>query len=100
MRVGILTDRPDFFYDIHSLVKSFFPDDDVSIFQEDETAKREAGYNLELKVGIPDYTDRKAAKDAGYAYVTGIDKDCRLLVRYEDGREEAIGSGEVSVVKY
>lgn len=64
MRVGILTDRPDFFYDIHSLVKSFFPDDDVSIFQEDETAKREAGYNLELKVGIPDYTDRKAAKDA------------------------------------
>ncbi len=43
---------------------------------------------------------RKAAKDAGYAYVTGIDKDCRLLVRYEDGREEAISSGEVSVVKY
>lgn len=36
----------------------------------------------------------------GYAKVTGIDDDCRLLVKYDDGREEALFSGEVSVVKY
>ena len=35
-----------------------------------------------------------------YALVTGIDDNCRLLVRYEDGREEALSSGEVSVKKY
>lgn len=43
---------------------------------------------------------KKASKDSGYALVTGIDEDCHLLVRYEDGTEEVISSGEVSVVKY
>lgn len=37
---------------------------------------------------------------AGYALVTGIDNECHLQVRYDDGREEALFSGEVSVVKY
>ncbi len=32
------------------------------------------------------------------AYVTGIDDECRLLVKYEDGSEEALSSGEVSVI--
>lgn len=32
------------------------------------------------------------------ALVTGIDDECRLLIKYEDGREEALSSGEVSVV--
>ncbi|MCR5279015.1 MAG: biotin--[acetyl-CoA-carboxylase] ligase [Lachnospiraceae bacterium] len=35
-----------------------------------------------------------------YAKVTGIDGECRLLVEYEDGRTEALSSGEVSVRKY
>ncbi len=37
---------------------------------------------------------------ARYAKVIGIDDACRLLVRYDDGKEEALFSGEVSVVKY
>ena len=35
-----------------------------------------------------------------YAYVTGIDDECHLLIRYDDGYEESLYSGEVSVVKY
>lgn len=31
------------------------------------------------------------------ALVLGIDDNCRLIVRYNDGREEALSSGEVSV---
>lgn len=31
------------------------------------------------------------------ALATGIDENCRLLVRYEDGREESLSSGEISV---
>jgi BirA family biotin operon repressor/biotin-[acetyl-CoA-carboxylase] ligase len=32
------------------------------------------------------------------ALVTGIDDECRLLIEYEDGNEETLSSGEVSVV--
>lgn len=35
-----------------------------------------------------------------YAYVEGIDDECRLLVRYDDGTTEKLSTGEVSVVKY
>lgn len=35
-----------------------------------------------------------------YGLVTGIDDECHLIVKYEDGFEEALSSGEVSVVKY
>ncbi len=35
-----------------------------------------------------------------YALVTGIDDKCGLQVRYEDGHEETLSSGEVSVKKY
>lgn len=31
------------------------------------------------------------------AYVQGIDDDCRLLVRLEDGTEEAVSTGEISI---
>ena len=31
------------------------------------------------------------------AFVEGIDQECRLLVRYEDGSREALSSGEVSI---
>ena len=37
MKVGVRLSRNDFMYDMHSLVKAFFPDDDVSIYTEDET---------------------------------------------------------------
>lgn len=32
------------------------------------------------------------------AHVTGLDEDCGLIVRYEDGSEDVINSGEVSIV--
>ncbi|MBQ7581999.1 MAG: biotin--[Lachnospiraceae bacterium] len=35
-----------------------------------------------------------------YAVVEGIDDTCHLLVRYENGKTEALSSGEVSVAKY
>lgn len=38
-------------------------------------------------------------RPARSAAVLGIDDDFRLLVRYDDGTEEALGSGEVSVKK-
>ena len=31
------------------------------------------------------------------ALALGIDDDCRLLVRYEDGKEEYLSSGEISI---
>ena len=37
---------------------------------------------------------------AKYALVTGIDDNCGLMVRYDDGHEETLSSGEVSVKKY
>ena len=35
-----------------------------------------------------------------YALVEGIDDECHLLVKYENGKTEALSSGEVSVVRY
>ena len=43
---------------------------------------------------------REDRQEDEYALVTGIDDDCRLLVRYPDGTEKALSSGEVSVVLY
>ena len=40
------------------------------------------------------------AKEDTYAKVLDIDDECRLIVQYEDGKTEALSSGEVSVVKY
>ncbi|MCR4649444.1 MAG: biotin--[acetyl-CoA-carboxylase] ligase [Lachnospiraceae bacterium] len=42
--------------------------------------------------------DTAAAKS--YALVTGIDDNCRLLVKYDDGKKEALLGKDVSVVKY
>lgn len=36
----------------------------------------------------------------GYAYVEGIDDECHLIVKYENGKTETLSNGEVSVVKY
>ncbi len=43
--------------------------------------------NPSLNMGDPD----------AIAYAYGIDDNCRLLVRYPDGKEEALFSGEISV---
>lgn len=64
MDIGICLDRQDFMYDVHSLVKSFFPDDEVSIFTEQDEEKCALPRNLLLKIRIPEYTERKAAKDS------------------------------------
>ena len=64
MKVGVRLSRNDFMYDMHSLVKAFFPDDDVSIYTEDEQVKCALPKDLEFFVTIPDYTDRKETKDA------------------------------------
>ncbi|MBQ8596435.1 MAG: biotin--[Lachnospiraceae bacterium] len=42
-------------------------------------------------------TGREGNKDVIYATVLGIDEQCRLQVRYEDGREDFLSNGEVSV---
>ena len=64
MKIGICLNREDFFYDVHSLVKSFFQDDEVSIFTDGDEAKKSVPWNLLFSVDIPDYEDRKAAKNA------------------------------------
>ena len=66
MKIGICADREDFFYDLHSLVKSFFPDDDVSVFSQKEYEERGGEYDLMIRVEIPPYEPslRKEAKDA------------------------------------
>ena len=70
MEIGICTDRNDFFYDIHSLVKSFFPDDDVSIFCDEDREKCERSRNLLIRVEIPEYgTGRKEARDTIAKYI-------------------------------
>ena len=43
----------------------------------------------------PDCEEQAAATLIATAF--GIDDECRLLVRYEDGSAEALSSGEVSV---
>ena len=63
MKVGVRLSRNDFMYDMHSLVKAFFPDDDVSIYTEEETEKCSLPKDLEFFVTIPGYAHRKEAKD-------------------------------------
>lgn len=49
-------------------------------------------------VCVNTYNENARARE--YALVTGIDDQYRLSVRYEDGTELHLSSGEVSVVKY
>lgn len=51
-------------------------------------------------VKVMQYTKEDIRTGNEYAYVTGIDDDCHLCVRYDDGRELVLSTGEVSVVKY
>ncbi len=49
-------------------------------------------------VKVSQYGEDVSSK--GYAYVMGIDDEYHLCVRYDNGTEEALSTGEVSVVKY
>ena len=80
MKVGIRADREDFFYDMHSLVRSFFPDDDVSIYAESDTEKCMSPHQLEIRVTVPEYADRKAAKDT-------LKRDLYRMLSAYTGRE-------------
>ena len=63
MRIGVCVSRNDFFYDIHSLVKSFYPEDEVKIYAEGDPEADVSGFGFVIPVEVPPYTDRKDAKD-------------------------------------
>ncbi len=63
MNIGIKLDRDEFLYDLHSLVKSFYPDDEVSIFTENDEEKCSVPRDKLYEISIPAFTDRKAMKD-------------------------------------
>ncbi len=63
MNIGIQLTKNDFMYDIHSLVKSFYPDDEVSVFTCEDEEKANAEWDTLFEIEIPEYTDRKSAKD-------------------------------------
>ena len=44
--------------------------------------------------------EQSSRRKNDYALVEGIDDKCRLIVRFDDGREEFLKGTEVSVVKY
>ncbi len=64
MNIGVQLDREEFLYDIHSLVKSFFPDDDVNIYTDGDTEKCETARDILFCVHIPEIKDRKRVKDS------------------------------------
>ncbi len=61
---------------------------------------KEKSMLLGKKVKILGFSEKEQKHGRDYALVTGIDDECRLLVRYEDGSADALSSGEVSVVRY
>ncbi len=63
MKIGIGLSAPDFQYDIHALVQSFFPDDELVLFGPLDTEKAAGVYDRTMYVKIPELTDRKAAKN-------------------------------------
>ncbi|MCR5295030.1 MAG: coproporphyrinogen dehydrogenase HemZ [Lachnospiraceae bacterium] len=64
MRVGVRVGKEDFFYDIHSLVRAFYPDDEVSVYAAGDAEKEALPRDLVIEVSIPPYSSRKAAKDS------------------------------------
>ncbi|HUM82708.1 MAG TPA: coproporphyrinogen dehydrogenase HemZ [Lachnospiraceae bacterium] len=63
MDIGVRLNKSDFLYDVHSLVKAFFPDDDVSVFTDSDTDRCGAARDILFEAEIPDYVNRKEAKD-------------------------------------
>lgn len=63
---------------------------DAAVFDYVEKYRRRSlVIGREVRVLLPD-GERKAL-------VTGIDDECRLLVKYEDGKEDRLASGEISI---
>ena len=46
--IVVQLNKRDFEYDIHSLIRAFYPGVDVTVFQEGETAPEEYEYKLEV----------------------------------------------------
>lgn len=51
-------------------------------------------------VKINHFSGKKVMQGKEYAFVTGIDDECHLMIRYDDDTEAVLTGGEVSVVKY
>ena len=52
----------------------------------------------DVLIVTPDHEKIKTgASDRSHAFVIGLDDECRLHVRYKDGKEEYLSSGEVSL---
>ena len=52
------------------------------------------------RVQIHRFGGNEKQPDGETALVTGIDENCRLLVKYDDGKTEALSGGEVSAAKF
>ncbi len=83
-----------------SLIKHFF-----SLYEDPNFSAFIDGYRSRsmligryVKLLQPDKERRKGGYD--YALVTGIDENCQLCVKYEDGKEATLSSGEISVIRY
>ena len=72
----------------------YFPDEYPYVEEYKERSMLIGNY-----VKIISYGEATSASK-GYAYVTGIDDSCHLLIRYDDGSSDVLSTGEVSVVKY
>lgn len=62
MKIAVICDRDDFFYDIYSLVKSFYPEDEVATFTKDDEKVKEAWDKI-FEISIPEYKDRLEGKN-------------------------------------
>lgn len=100
---SLLSERPDagFMNRLYAAVIDHFfrlyDDPDANAFVE---GYRRRSMLIGHYVKIMGYAGSEKLPGSDYALVTGIDSDCRLQIRYDDGRTDALSSGEVSVVKY
>lgn len=80
--IAVQLNKRDFEYDIHSLIRAFYPGVDVTVFQEDEGAVTDYEYKLEVKY-LADRIDLtwKDAKDT-------VLSACGREVEYEKDRKE------------
>lgn len=87
--------------------RSFLIGKEVRVIPTEQISNEETGAeqaitgNGQMVNGAEEIATREVEKEGiempVYAKVLGIDEQCRLQVRYEDGREELLSNGEVSV---
>lgn len=66
MKLAVICSREDFFYDVHSLVKSFYPDAELTLFTVDDEGKMAEAWDETISVEIPFYeeaTERPQVKN-------------------------------------